>query len=84
MIPITAANRPIFQNEQFLNITSGNITLTPGDIVYLKGIILKEISLVAWVCLIIGFAFGALAMHFYYRRKYAEYRSNRLLEEIEG
>jgi hypothetical protein len=70
MNPLLAASKPVFENEQFLNVTSGNVTFTPADILYMKGLILKEISLVAWVCLIIGFAFGALAVYFYYRRKY--------------
>lgn len=69
---LIAANRPVFEYEQTLNVTSGNITFTPADMVYMKGLILKEISLVAWICLIIGFSFGALAVYFYYRRKYAD------------
>lgn len=73
MIPIIQINgisQPIFEGETALNITSGNISLSPADIVMMKATILKEISFIAWVCLIIGFTIGAIAMYYYCKRKY--------------
>jgi len=73
MIPIIQVNgmsRPVFEGEIVLNITSGNISLSPADVVMMKATILKEISFVAWVCLIIGFSFGVIAMYYYCKRKY--------------
>ncbi len=71
MIPLTAALKTtVWELETGLNITPGNITLSPGDMVQIKAIILKEIALVAWACLIIGFAIGATATYYYCKRNY--------------